>query len=449
MKNCKNCGVTNSDQELYCDYCGDLLPSKSTNRISLVIQGLAYSVIHTFQSGYQKSIKKLSNRFCLFHIWWKFLLFFITFLFLFIPSTIGVYWIFKTETLQNFFTEYNIPTLISDSQNNIINSTSFQNSILGNLFYPKGISDIALLFGCIIAYCAFFEYVKNRNIFDSSQTTDYSKLLNFFTYAFFASIFYDCIIIGGYFQGWFKNLPNDQFIEVCFLFTIALITCLNIIIVYYLRSEKIDTCENLAKLSFYLDRLNFSKDFQTLSIYIFFLTIFIPFFGAILSFNILSIIFLDLQLIYMISILGFLNSLPKNVSMISFKASNSIPDAFLLQDSEKDSILVLTPDDQVRKIMKDTIFWTSPNKGVPLNNVGITRIGNNVIVNREECLNLVKISWPLLMLFSGISIILGSVLKIILILLPVIELRFITLIVCLLFLGLLLVVGRLAYNAVQ
>jgi hypothetical protein len=271
-------------------------------------------------------------------------------LFLFIPSAIGEYWIFKTENLQEFFTGYNLSILISDSQNSLINSTSFQKSILGNLFYPKGITDVAVLFGCIIAYCAFFEYVKNRNIFDSNQTTDYAKLLNFFTYAFFASLFYDCIIIGGYFQGWFKDLSNDQFIEVFFLFTIALIAVLNIIIVYYLRSKNFDNYENLVKLSFYLERLNFSKDFQSLSIYIFFLTILVPFFGALLSFNILSIIFIDLQLIYIIAILGSLNSLPRNVSIIQFKTGDSIPDAFLLHDSEIDSILILTTENQKKKL---------------------------------------------------------------------------------------------------
>ncbi|MDD1686347.1 hypothetical protein [Methanoregula sp.] len=394
-------------------------------------------------------MKKVSNRFCIFHIWWKFLSFFITFLFVFIPSAIGVYWIFKTENLQEFFTGYDISILISNSQNSLINSTSFQNSILGNLIYPKGITDIAFLFGCIIVYCAFFEYVKNRNIFDSNQTTDYAKLLNFFTYAFFASLFYDCIIIWGYFQGWFKDLSNDQFIEVFFLFTIALMALLNIIIVYYLRSKNFDNYENLVKLSFYLERINFSKDFQSLSIYIFFLTILVPFFGALLSFNILSIIFIDLQLIYIIAILGFLNSLPRNVSIIQFKTGDSIPDAFLLHDSEIDSILVLTTENQKKKIMKDTIFWTSKNNELPLNNVGITQIGNITIVKSEDCLNLVNVSWPLLLIFSAISIFLGYVLKILLILLPVPELRILTLIVCLVFLFSLGIVGYLTSRAIQ
>ena len=434
---------------IYCDFCGALLPTKPTNRIIQFIQGQSDTMIIRFQNMYQAYLKKISNRFCIFHVWWKFLSFFITFLFLFIPSAIGVYWIFKTENLQEFFTGYDISTLFSNSQTSVVNATSLQNSILGNLFYPKGISDVALLFGCIIAYCAFFEYMKNRNIFDSNQTTDYAKLLNFFTYAFFASIFYDCIIIGGYFQGWFKDLSNDQFIEVFFLFTIALIAFLNIIIVYYLRSEKFDTYDNLVKLSFFLERLKFAKEFQSLSIYIFFLTISIPFFGALLSFNIFSIIFIDLQLIYILSILGFLNSLPRNVSIIKFKSGDSISDAFLLQDSGNDSILVLTTDNQKKKILKDTIFWTSPNEELSLNEVGITQIGDNTIVKSEECLNLVKVSWPLLLFFSAISIFLGSILKLILILLPFNELRIITLIVCLVFLFLLGIVGWLSYKAIQ
>lgn len=444
-----NCGGPNPNQEIYCDYCGALLPSKPTNRIIHIIRGLFEILVIRFQTGYLQYMKKVSNRFCIFHIWWKFLSFFITFLFVFIPSAIGVYWIFKTENLQEFFTGYDISILISNSQNSLINSTSFQNSILGNLIYPKGITDIAFLFGCIIVYCAFFEYVKNRNIFDSNQTTDYAKLLNFFTYAFFASLFYDCIIIWGYFQGWFKDLSNDQFIEVFFLFTIALMALLNIIIVYYLRSKNFDNYENLVKLSFYLERINFSKDFQSLSIYIFFLTILVPFFGALLSFNILSIIFIDLQLIYIIAILGFLNSLPRNVSIIQFKTGDSIPDAFLLHDSEIDSILVLTTENQKKKIMKDTIFWTSKNNELPLNNVGITQIGNITIVKSEDCLNLVNVSWPLLLIFSAISIFLGYVLKILLILLPVPELRILTLIVCLVFLFSLGIVGYLTSRAIQ
>ena len=418
-------------------------------RIKHIIPEFFTAIIFRFQTGYQNYMKKISNRFCIFHIWWKFLSFFISFLFLFIPSVIGVYGIFKTETLQKFFTEYDLTIFISGSQNSLINSTSFQNSILGNLFYPKGITDVAFLFGSIIAYCAFFEYVKNRNIFDSNQTTDYAKLLNFFTYAFFASLFYDVVIIAGFFQGWFKDPSNDQFIQVFFLFTIALIALLNIIVVYYLRSKNFDTYENLVKLSFYLERLNFSKEFQSLSIYIFFLTFFVPFFGALLSFNILSIIFIDLQLIYIIAILGSLNTLPRNVSIIKFKNGDSIPDAFLLQDSEIDSIIILTTDNQKKKIMKDTIFSTSQNKEFSINEVGITQIGNNTIEKSEECLNLVKVSWPLLLIFSMISILSGSIIQLILILLPVPQFYIFTFIICLVFLFLLGIVGYLSYKAIQ
>jgi hypothetical protein len=112
----------------------------------------------------------------------------------------------------------------------------------------------------------------------------------------------------------------------------------------------------------------------------------VPFFGDALSFSLLSIFFIDLQLIFIVSILGFINSLPTNLSKIQFKSGDSISDVFLLEDIHNDSILILTPDDQKKKIMKDSIFWTSDNSKFSPNNEGITQIGNIILMKTSQCI---------------------------------------------------------------
>lgn len=442
MKKCSNCGGPNSNNEIYCDYCGELLPDKKVNFISQLFHAEFDKSRNKYHIMRQNFLKKI-NRFCIFHIWVKFLFFFITFLFILIPTSVGVYWVFKTNIMQAFFTDYNISNAISGLQNTSINSTALQNSLLGTITKQRNLSDLAILVGAIVGYCAFFEYVKKWNLFDSIQTNDYARILNFFTYAFFASILYDCIIIGGFFQGWFNPVSNDQKIEIVFLFVMVFIACLNIIIAYYFHSKKntIDSYEDLVKNAYFLENINYSSNFQIFSIYVFFLTITLPFFGDALSFNILSILFIDLQLIYIISVLGFINSIPTQLSIIQFKSGDSINDAFLINDSKDDSIIILTSENQQKKIMKDSILWMSINDKISLKDDRILHIGDKIFVKTGECLNLSKISWPFLLIFSIFSIILGLILKLIVIILPFSELFIFTIVLIILCLFLLVLVG--------
>lgn len=357
------------------------------------------------------------NRFHIFHIWWKFLLFFSTFLFLFIPSSIGVDWIFKTKHLQNFFTGYTLNNLLNLSQAQPSDVTIYQTPFLNiNLLPFGGLSNIILIFGIIVGYCAFYEYMKKRNLFDEDQRSEYAKILNVFTYAYFASIFYDCIIIGGYLEGWFEGLSQDKFIEISFLFVILVISCLNIIIIYHFRTKEFDNYENFVKISLFLKKINFYKDFQTLSVYIFFLTIFLPFFGELLSFNVISILFLDFQLIYIIACLGLLNSIPVTTAKIEYTSNCPTENIFILQEAEKYA-LILTPDNQKIKISNGAIFSISNDEGISLESEEITRIKESI--NTCPHTNLSKIEYPYLFSYALVALAFGTFLKLFQVLWPI------------------------------
>jgi len=450
MKKCLNCGGPNPNKEIYCDFCGSLLPSTKINPVVKYLQ----EIVKKCRDGSHIKLQKLSKKFspfCIFHIWWKFISFFFTYLFILIPSAVLVYWIFNTKYFQDFFTEFNISNIISGFQNTTLNSDTLQNSLFGKLIHLQGLTDIALLIGGIIAYCAFFEYIKNHNIFESNQPSEYAKILNFFSYAFFASICYDCIIFGGYLEKWINPVSNDHNIEIFFLAVIMLIAIINVIIVFKIQSKEAKSYESLIKVSTFLEDIKFSPDFQNLSIYVFFLTISLPFFGDLLSFNLLSIITIDLQLLYLIATLGIINSMPRKATIIQFKQEPPIPDAFLLRDHDENYIIILTSDNKKKKVMKDSILWTAINENIPINKDNVTQIGDNIYEKPNGCLNLTKIKWWFLLYISAISILIEILMKITSILLPVIPsiIGKIAIILLLVVLPLILLVGIPTYDLIE
>ena len=88
---------------------------------------------------------------------------------------------------------------------------------------------------------------------------------------------------------------------------------------------------------------------------IFGLTFITAFFGLIFEFNVLSIIYLELNLVMWYSIVSAVSYLPKKTVSITLNTGKIIEDVYILDDSPKEYIRALTPENEMVKIMTGSV----------------------------------------------------------------------------------------------
>lgn len=89
---------------------------------------------------------------------------------------------------------------------------------------------------------------------------------------------------------------------------------------------------------------------------IFGLTFITAFFGLIFEFNVLSIIYLELNLVMWYSIVSAVSYLPKKTVSITLNTGEIIEDVYILEDSPKEYIRALTPENKMIKIMTGSVM---------------------------------------------------------------------------------------------
>jgi hypothetical protein len=288
------------------------------------------------------------NEYCIFLYWLKFLQFCIWFIFMLSGIVILFWMIFKNPVLPDFFKNVTITTSLK-----IINPPSSIQSYAGD--FSSFILLIGALIGAFAGYCYFYNYIKSIGWKINKLTSEYGNWSSAFMYLFFLCVLIAVVFIGGASEKYFGALDSNKFLELSILSSFLIIAILNMIFFRKIYPKKSLTYERSQFLISFLKQEEFDNYFNSISVIIFFITLEIAVFGHIFGFNPLSIICVDVFLLFTLWVLGILNQHPQNLSTIRLKSGNSINQVFLL-DIEDNFIHYLTKDDQTETVTTSSIF---------------------------------------------------------------------------------------------
>lgn len=276
---------------------------------------------------------------CILLCWIIFLNFFVWFIFSLLGVVI-IYWmIFKNPILPDFFQNYNLTIMLK----------SVQNPAPVQIFFANDFSSFILLIGIFISYCYFFDHIRsigrNLNKFSSEK----SHLSSPFIYLFFICVFITVVFIGSAIEGYFHLINLNKILEILTLILVLSLALINVIIFKRTYGLNQLTFKKFESISLFLKKERFDIFYNSFSRMIFFITLEIPIFGYIFGFNPLSIISIDVILIFMMWVLGIFNQHPINSSTIQLSCERSISRVYII-DTDNDFIQYITNTDKIEKI---------------------------------------------------------------------------------------------------
>lgn len=264
-------------------------------------------------------------------------------------------------------------------------------SLIGSL----GLKGLAVLIMGLFSYFYFFEYIKNKGVKIPTEDEKEGKYFGFILsfYAIFNFILILPLIL-------YLYIVKGVIFESCVILFFYIVTRLvfgNIIDIYNkilhdynslhklnpsdisreLKSLKEKTWNKLKEIRSKPRELILSKRIlgyinikalrdgviwyillKTSSMLkaIFTLIFLVAFFGIILEFNILSLIYIELTLIFWYFVLSAVSHLPNKVSNIALNTGEILKEVYIIEDSSKGHIFVLTPQNKLIKIMKNSII---------------------------------------------------------------------------------------------
>lgn len=277
-----------------------------------------------------------------------------------------------------------------------------------NNFLLNGIFNVVALIGFFALFCYIFDLLSKKG-FKYGYEGEEKRIFSPVYYFLIVSTLLTGGIIASYFEGILGPFTISRDIEVFYLLlTLTILLASS----YILKTIYPKTFNDYKKLIIFLNKTFIFKNFNQTSIMIFFLTVITPFFGYILGFNIISIICLDLMMMFIVGILGSINNIPTGLTNIKLNSSNEISNVFILS-WDQDFVSYLSEDDKVRKIAISAIESHydesfSPNISnliQTVSNIHISNFQDQEIKN--NCISLIKINDSLIFQACIVSIICG------------------------------------------
>ena len=112
------------------------------------------------------------NRYCLFQLWLKIVNFFTIFFFVLINVVIVGWIVIKTNDFKTFFRNFDVSHTINYLNNLPLNSN----------FFVKDFTGIIILVGLFVAYCYFFDYIKNKGLNFDEESENKGKMFSSFIF---------------------------------------------------------------------------------------------------------------------------------------------------------------------------------------------------------------------------------------------------------------------------
>jgi hypothetical protein len=262
-----------------------------------------------------------------------------------------IYWmIFKNPILPDFFTNYNL----SVSLKTMHEPTTLQNFFIGDF------AALILLVGVFTSYCYFYDHIRNIGWKINKFSSETSRLSSPFMYLFLLCVFIAVVFIGGAVEGYFNPLNSNKILEIASLSVVLIIAVLNVQVFRKIYQSEFVTHSNFTSVTNFLKKEKFDVIFNSFSRFIFIITLEVAVFGYIFGFNPLSIISLDIFLIFILWVLGILNQHPTHLSTILLTTGRSIHCVYILE-TDNNFIHYLTREDKIEKITVSSVLQVETN----------------------------------------------------------------------------------------
>jgi len=319
-----------------------------------------------------KIINLWKNKFCKFLLWEKIIFSFVCYFTIIVFFVILGWLLIITSLAKTFFNSFNLNFTI-----NLLNNPDVQQTFLLN-----GIFNIVALIGFFSLFCYIFYQLSEHGIKNAFPGEE-KKIFPVVFYLLIISAILSGSIIFSYIQGNLGSFSIPRDIEVfCLAFSLVFLLWSSIILNQIFPKRY----EDYSELIILLDKTLLFKNYEFTSMFFFFLMIGLPIFGLILGFNIVSIICLDLMLMFMVGILGAINSLPLGLANIKLKSGDSISNIYIL-NLDQNFITFLQEDNKTRKLTLDSIESYGEEKlEVDFNIDNLTQtIANLQISQHQNC----------------------------------------------------------------
>jgi hypothetical protein len=340
------------------------------------------------------------NEYCVFAYWLKFFQFFVWFIFMLSGIVILFWMVFKNPLLPVFFQTFTI----TKSLKTINELSTIQN------YFAKDFSALILLVGVFAGYCYFFNYLRSAGWKINKLSGGEGKWSSFFIYLFFLCIFIAIVFIGGSIFHYYGDLDSNKIFELFILTIILTITFLNVWFFKKIFPNQNLTFEKTESVVSFLKQEDYETKFNLICLIIFLITLELAGIGYIFGFNPLTIVCLDIFLLYTIWVLGILYQVPQKPSTVRLKIGRSISHVYIL-DIDDDFISYLTRDDHIDKITISSVFKVEKSNESSL--FRSNQIINDYQNSDKKCYYLSKISEGTIIFACSVSIFIGIFLMLI------------------------------------
>lgn len=306
----------------------------------------------------------------------------ISFLFIITSFIILVFYFLMNylDFITNFFNYFEKSEILSQSIKNII-----------SLYGLKGLS---IVFIWLFSYFYFFEHLRKKGVTIFAEESTNSKYFSFLSSLYAMFNYLPVYLLMGYLLI-IKVALFELFIIIASLIATKLIflnlmnICNKIVHDYKTLSDlnpllinsELKTMNKMMKnnienyvlksiegnfLQSVLESINIQAlvigmlwfIFNKISLIlkaIFTLTFLVAFFGIIYGFNILSILYIELTLIMWYFIISCIQYIPKKTVNIKMNTGERFKDVFVIEDSSNERIVVLSQENNIIRIMKNSI----------------------------------------------------------------------------------------------
>jgi len=275
--------------------------------------------------------------------------------------------------------------------------------------------NIAAIIGFFALFCYIFDILGTFGL-KHKYSKEEGKIISPIRYLLISSILLSIFLVMGYLEGYF-GFPLSKTIEILFVVIIWGILFGSMYLLDLVYPKKY---QDYSELLIFLKRKGVSDDLDVLSLGLFFTIAGMTIFG-LMFFDLISIIIIDLLLLFIVGIIGTIKNLPVGLSDIKLKYGDPIFNIFVLS-SDNNFISYLAIDNKVKKITIDSVETISDNVMSadfdvkdPMQfvfNYNISQKQDMVIKN--DCINLSKITDKFILDACYVSFIIGVLFYIIL-----------------------------------
>jgi hypothetical protein len=196
-------------------------------------------------------------------------------------------------------------------------------------FLISGPFNVIAILGFFALFCYIFDILRTYGL-TYNHSKEEKQIISPLRYLLLASLVFACFLIVGYVEGFFGEFTLTKNIEIVFIIIIALILLYSLVI---FSEMKFKTYNDYIRGIYILDNNDLREDLETESLKLFFIIAGITIFG-LMFFDILSIVTMDLMLLFIVGIIGSITMLPHEISNIKLKGGRNIPDVIILKESE-------------------------------------------------------------------------------------------------------------------